>query len=517
MTVRIHRSKQGNLRRATQRFRTVIILYLIFCILPLGCIPPVITSTSTDSASTQSPTTTTAVESTVTSSLPPETTTVTTTPLTSTLTPASANSITFVAEADTQARESRPDTNYGDSPTMRVDGASDSDYEAFIRFSITGVSDGIESALIRLYVTDNDTSNGPAVYATDPSWNEMEVTWHQRPARIGAAVDNKDRLDTDTWAEYNVTPLVTGNGTFSFVLVADSSDSAVFSSREGSQPPQLVLTFRGDGNLPITPTFTPTELVDGAILIGAGDISECDNENDELTAQLLDAIPGTVFAVGDNAYSSGTINEYNNCYEPTWGRHKARTKPVPGNHEYRTPGAAGYYQYFDNISPYYAYDIGGWRIYALNSEIDVSANSPQVEWLQADLAANPRQCVLAYWHQPRWSSGTNHGNDTEFQTLWQIFFEAGAEVVVNGHEHNYERFAPMNASGQPDPMGVRAFVVGTGGRSLYKLGSPLPTSQVRNDTTYGVLKLILQESSYDWEFIPIAGSIFTDRGSADCH
>jgi hypothetical protein len=299
--------------------------------------------------------------------------------------------------------------------------------------------------------------------------------------------------------------------------VAESSDAVIFSSREGGQPPQLVVTFRGGGNLPITPTFTPTELVDGTIFVGAGDISECNNDNDELTAQLLDAIPGTVFTTGDNAYNSGTATEYNNCYDPTWGRHKDRTKPVPGNHEYETSGASGYFQYFDNIESYYAYDLGDWRIYALNSEISVSASSPQVAWLQADLAANPRQCVLAYWHRPRWSSGTNHSNDRDMQTLWQILYESGAEVVLNGHEHNYERFTPMNAAGQPDPSGLREFVVGTGGRDLYDFGSPLPTSEVRNDTTYGVLKLILRENGYEWEFVPIAGSTFTDSGRADCH
>lgn len=517
MTARTKRLQHEKMRRANIGFRTVIIIFLIFCVLPLGCAPPVVTPTQVDSTSIQSPTTTTAVEPSVTSSVSPATSTVTTTLPTSTLTPASANTLTFAAEADTYARESRPTTNYGDATTLRADGAGDSDYESFIRFTVAGVSGGIESALLRMYVTDNGTDNGPAVYATDPSWVETEVTWDHRPARTSPAVDNKDRLGTGAWVEYNVTPLVTGNGIFSFVLVADSSDSAVFSSREGEQPPQLVITMRGDGNLPITPTLTPTELVDGTIFVGAGDIAECDSENDEFTAQLLDAIPGTVFVIGDNAYESGTLNEYRNCYDPTWGRHKARTKPVPGNHDYRTSGASGYFQYFDNIASYYAYDLGGWRIYALNSEIDVSANSPQVAWLQDDLAANPRECVLAYWHRPRWSSGSNHGNGTEYQTLWQILYQAGAEVVLNGHEHNYERFAPMNATGQPDDQGLREFVVGTGGRGLYKFDSPLPTSEVRNDTTYGVLKLTLREASYEWEFIPIAGSTFTDRGSADCH
>jgi hypothetical protein len=253
------------------------------------------------------------------------------------------------------------------------------------------------------------------------------------------------------------------------------------------------------------------------VFVGAGDISTCDNDNDALTAQLLDSIPGTVFTTGDNAYSSGTYGEYTKCYEPTWGRHKDRTKPVPGNHEYNTSDASGYFQYFNDIPPYYAYNLGSWRIYALNSEIDVSAESSQVTWLLSDLAANPSQCVLAYWHQPRWSSGSHHGSGEKYQTLWETFYNAGAELVLNGHEHNYERFAPMNATGQAEPNGLLEIVVGTGGRNHYDFGTPLVTSEVRDATSYGVLKLTLRESSYDWEFIPAAGSTFTDHGSAECH
>ena len=192
-------------------------------------------------------------------------------------------------------------------------------------------------------------------------------------------------------------------------------------------------------------------------------------------------------------------------------------KPVPGNHEYLTSGASGYFQYFNNIDSYYAFNLGSWRVYALNSEVDVSAGSEQVKWLQADLAANPTQCVLALWHKPRWSSGKNHGSDTTFQTLWQIFYEAGAELIINGHEHNYERFAPMNAIGQADPQGLREFVVGTGGRNHYDFATILPNSEVHDSTSFGVLKLTLRPGSYDWQFIPVAGSTFTDSGSADCH
>jgi hypothetical protein len=231
----------------------------------------------------------------------------------------------------------------------------------------------------------------------------------------------------------------------------------------------------------------------------------------------LDNIPGTVFTAGDNAYTDGSYTEYLNCYDPTWGRHKSHTKPSPGNHDYLTSGAAGYFQYFNNVPSYYAYNLGSWRIYSLNSEISSSATSAQVTWLQNDLAANPAQCILAYWHKPRWSSGSNHGSNSSMQTLWQVLYDAGAELVINGHEHNYERFAEMNTSGAAVSQGLREIVAGTGGASLYPFGTPLAASQVRSNSAYGVLKLTLHTAGYDWQFVPIAGSTFTDSGSSNCH
>ena len=300
-------------------------------------------------------------------------------------------------------------------------------------------------------------------------------------------------------------------------MVADSQDGIVFSSRQGDQAPQLVLILRSENSATAAPTVTPTSSTESIVLAGAGDISSCRNDNDELTAQLLDSLPGTVFTVGDNVYPSGTYQQFMECYEPTWGRHKDRTRPVPGNHEYHIQDAAGYFEYFDNIEPYYAYTLGSWRIYALNSEIDVGADSPQVTWLLADLAANPSECVLAYWHRPRWSSGNHHGSNDKVQTLWQIFYDAGAELVINGHEHHYERFAEMDANGARTSSGLREIVVGTGGRSLYEFGSPLPASEVRLAFTSGILKLTLHPDSYDWDFIPVAGSTFTDQGRTPCH
>jgi len=398
-----------------------------------------------------------------------------------------------------------------------VDDTSDPDVESFIRFTVSGVSGPVENARVRLYTTTNGTKDGPAIYGTDPAWDEKDITWNKRPVRTSAALDNKGVINTNSWVEYDVTSLVTGNGTFSFVLAGDSNDAVTFSSLHGVQPPQLVITFNGTVTATTIPTITPTAPDGSVMFVGAGDISSCDNNNDELTAQLLDSIPGTIFAVGDNAYDRGTLSEFTNCYDPTWGRYKDRIKPVPGNHEYLTSGASGYFQYFNNIPSYYAYTLGSWRIYALNSEIDVSTSSEQVKWLQADLATNPSQCVLAYWHRPRWSSGTHHGSDETFQTLWQILSAAGAELVINGHEHNYERFAPMNAAGQADSLGLREFVVGTGGRDLYDFGRILPNSEVQNDTSFGVLNFTLRPTGYDWQFVPAAGSTFTDSGSTECH
>jgi calcineurin-like phosphoesterase family protein len=515
VTTSIKRLRPVNKRKPNSVTRFVIILFLILAISPLvACAPLLDQPITVTDGQTLTPTVEVPATATTTETAIPTETAATT----NTQTPASGTtSLTFMAEADARAKQTSPDTNYGNATTLQVDGASDPALESFIRFTVAGVSGPVQSARIRLYTTSNGTKNGPGIYATDPSWNEKDITWNKRPARTSEALDNKDNIAINTWVEYNVTAVVTDNGVYSFVLAGDSNDAVTFSSRQGIQPPQLVVTFSGN----VTPTETadipPTQSADSVTLIGAGDISSCDNNDDELTAQLLENAPGTIISVGDNAYESGTLSEYKNCYDPTWGRFKDRIKPVPGNHEYETSGALGYFQYFNNIPSYYAYNLGSWRIYALNSEIDVSASSQQVKWLQADLAANLSQCVLAYWHQPRWSSGNHHGSNPSYQTLWQILYEAGAELVINGHEHNYERFAPMNAAGQADPLGLREFVVGTGGRNHYSFGSILPNSQVHDDTSFGVLKLSLHPGSYDWQFVPAAGSTFTDSGSGTCH
>lgn len=262
------------------------------------------------------------------------------------------------------------------------------------------------------------------------------------------------------------------------------------------------------------------------VLTGAGDIASCTSSGDEATAALLDTIPGTVFTTGDNAYDAGSASEFASCYEPSWGRHKLRTMPSAGNHEYGTPGAAGYFAYFgsaagDPSRGYYSYDLGAWHIVVLNSNCSqvggCGAGSPQEQWLRGDMANHPTSCTLAYWHHARFSSGL-HGSNATYGPIWQALYDYDADVVVNGHDHDYERFAPQDPGGAPDPTrGIRQFVVGTGGKSHYAFTSVEPNSEVRNADTFGVLQLTLHSGSYDWAFVPESGKTFTDSGSNLCH
>jgi hypothetical protein len=241
---------------------------------------------------------------------------------------------------------------------------------------------------------------------------------------------------------------------------------------------------------------------------------------------LLDRIEGTVFTLGDNAYGSGTPAQFADCYAPTWGRHKARTRPAVGNHDYQTAHAAGYFDYFgeaagDPAKGYYSFDLGAWHVVVVNSNCGevggCKSGSPQEQWLREDLAAHPALCTAAMWHHPRYSSA-EHGDDASMHDIWKALWEAGAEVVLSGHDHTYERFAPQDADGKADPeSGLRQFVVGTGGRAEYKWGRLDANSEVRNNRTFGVLKLALHADSYDWEFVPVDGETFRDYGTEKCH
>ena len=229
-------------------------------------------------------------------------------------------------------------------------------------------------------------------------------------------------------------------------------------------------------------------------------------------------------ALGDLQYDNGTDNAFKRSYDPSFGRVYSITKPAAGNHEYQTKHAAGYFQYFgatagDPTKGYYSFDVGDWHIVALNSNcfaVSCAAGSPQEQWLRADLAAHPTLCSLVYWHHPRYSS-SQHGNNHGMLPLFQAAYDGGVDVALAGHDHDYERFALQDATGHADPNGVRQFVVGTGGRSHYRLRKVKPNSEAHNSNTFGVLALTLHPGSYDWNFVPEPGGQFTDSGSQPCH
>ncbi len=263
------------------------------------------------------------------------------------------------------------------------------------------------------------------------------------------------------------------------------------------------------------------------VLVGAGDIANCDRTEDEATATLLDSISGTVFTLGDNVYPNGTADEFADCYGPTWGRHLARTKPVSGNHDYDTSGAAGYYGYFGAVAApprgYYAYDLGAWRVVVLNSECGkvpggCGAGSPQERWLEADLDAHAASNVIAMWHRPRFTSQGAGGN-TALTALWDTLYDHGADLILTGHTHNYERFAPMRADGTLDTAhGIPSIIVGTGGAdSAPPISRRAPNSLRLFNDAYGVLKLTLHATTFDWEFVPIQGQSFADSGTGAVH
>ncbi|GGN58357.1 hypothetical protein GCM10011579_021590 [Streptomyces albiflavescens] len=432
---------------------------------------------------------------------------------------ATAATTTFTPVADTYVQSNTASTNYGTSTQFVVDNSPVR--QSFLKFTVSGVTDPVTSAKLRIraITNNNGSSNGGTFKAmTNTTWSETGTTWNNKPAIDGATLGTLGSVVPDGWYEIDVTSLVTGNGTFSVGATSPNNDGAYYDSREsGADAPQLVIT---TGTTP-PPTTTPPPSGD-PVLVGAGDISNS-GTGDTSTANLLDNIPGTVFTAGDNVYDSGTATEFATYYDPTWGRHKARTRPAPGNHDYNTSGATGYYNYFGaNAGPsgqgYYSYDLGNWHVVSLNSEVNMAVGSPQEQWLRSNLAASTKPCTLAYWHKPRFTSGANHAPDTSTGPLVQALYDNNADVIVAGHNHQYERFAPMNPGGQLDTTrGIRHFVAGMGGASHYSFGTIMPNSEARNSDTYGVLKFTLHANSYDWQFVPEAGKTYADSGTTSCH
>lgn len=281
------------------------------------------------------------------------------------------------------------------------------------------------------------------------------------------------------------------------------------------------------GTVAVTPTSstppTPVELP--AILLAVGDTGDCASTADEAVAALAASLPGTIALVGDLAYEAGSTADFARCFAPAWDALLARVRPAAGNHDYGTPGARDYFAHFGTAAGepgagYYSYDLGSWHVVVLNSNCDFVAggcgtDSPQIRWLNDDLAAHPDVCVLAYWHHPRFTSGL-HGDTVAMQPAWAALAHHHAALVVSGHDHHYERFAPLDAAGQPDPSGVRQLIAGTGGAQLYPILRVHPGSEVRDVNTHGLLQLSLFPGHYEWRFLPVAPGTFEDAGAAVC-
>jgi hypothetical protein len=272
------------------------------------------------------------------------------------------------------------------------------------------------------------------------------------------------------------------------------------------------------------PTPTPAATAAPIVLVGAGDIASCGLTADSDTARLIEGIAGTVFTAGDNAYEQGTAAQFQDCYDPTWGAFRDRTRPTPGNHDWGTGSLSAYLAYFGssavnaNGDPWYAYGLGGWRIIALDSDCGnvggCDASSPEGRWLTSELASNPASCTIAIWHHPRFSSG-EHGGTGSVDFFWKSLVAAGTELVINGHDHDYERFAALGSGGAPLANGTIEIVAGTGGASLRDFKTPVAGSTVRR-LAHGVLELRLSPDSVTWRFIEVGGAI-GDSGSAACH
>jgi len=297
---------------------------------------------------------------------------------------------------------------------------------------------------------------------------------------------------------------------------------------DGTFTVSLVVT--NSKSISSAPATTTAAVARGVLFVGAGNIATCGMTKDEATAALIDALPTAhVFTTGDNAFPNGSDAAYTNCYAPSWGRFLDRTRPVLGNHDYDTLNARGAFDYFGaRLGPpglgYYSYDLGTWHIIVLNDHgsdsLFLDPATPQGQWLTADLAAHTNLCTIAMWHVPLFNSSNVPGWTTspQHKPIWDTLYPAGVDIVINGQQHNYERFKPMTPGGDVDTArGIREFNVGTGGSSVEDFTVSIHPNSETRAAVYGVLQLTLKATGYDWKFLPIPGSNYSDSGSGTCH
>ena len=429
---------------------------------------------------------------------------------------------TVPAIADTTVEQAAATANHGASSLLQVDGKPV--FETLMRFDLRSFTTPIREARLRMHALDisngGSDRGGTVARIADNTWDEATVTWATKPAR-GSDVSSFGAVDPNEWAELDVTAAIKSGALVSFSLRSVSPDGAYFDSREvtGLGPELVVTTGPQD---PVV-TGQVVAAVGDAVCVPTGTVSATTCRHQAISDLVVNDAAVTAFlGLGDLQYDKGELANFRAAYEPSYGRAKAITKPVPGNHEYLTPGAAGYYEYFgplagDPSKGYYSFDVGAdWHVVALNTTCVVvacTAGSEQELWLRADLAASSRPCTLAFGHQPRFSSG-RHGEDLAVLLLWEALQQHGADVVLSGHDHHYERFGPLLPDGTSSATGMRSFIVGTGGRNLTGWVLPAPHSLARHKA-FGVLKLTLGTGAYSWRFVNEAGKAL-DSGMATC-
>lgn len=457
--------------------------------------------------------------------------------------------VTLLPLADAYVDSMKATRNYGKQKKLTADASSVR--QIFMRFDLTGLRGPVQEARLRIRVRKPKVSasaiGGSVARVAETTWSETGVTYDNRPTSLGPSVATLGAVKANTWVEVPVTSAVTTGRLLTLAVRSTSNDAAIYESREaGANAPQLIVTTgtntssssissssSSSSTTSSTTTTTTTTPPAGVVIAAAGDLvcppglgvtaTSCR----QLQVSNLVANDPSVqhfLALGDLQYDNGELANFQSAYAPSYGRFKTKTKPVPGNHEYQTPGASGYYSYFgaaagDPAKGYYSFNIGtDWRVVMLNSSCGVvscASTSVQTAFLTYDLAATARPCVVAAWHHPRFSSGQEHGNHTSVGPFWDVLQQVGADIVLSGHEHNYERFAPQLPSGAASANGIREFVVGTGGRSLYSFATPQPNSVVRLQT-FGVLKLTLGNRTYSWRFVGENGAVL-DSGTGTCH
>jgi calcineurin-like phosphoesterase family protein len=418
--------------------------------------------------------------------------------------------------------------------------------QTYLRFRLDGLTGGVTRTTLRIHA-ESANRGGFLVVAVPPdAWKGRATAWRDA-LPLGPVVGGSGPIDRPGWVAVALELPLPRQGPVLLALVAASTATARYASGEtGANGPRLeIQTAIGQRGQAAAAQSAAPAGGDTVKVVAAGDIA-CDPERpadpeegptvggtcaQQATADLASSLdPDAVLPLGDNAYTNGTLARYRQLYQPTWGRLDPISHPIPGNHEYITTAesvdAGGYFAYFRSRAGvvrkgWYSFDLGRWHLIALNGNCPPAGGcgpgSPQERWLRADLAAHPNACVLAYWHEPRFSSG-RHGNNTAYGAFWDDLYRAGAELVLNGHDHDYERFAPQAPDGRRDPArGIREFVVGTGGANLRAFHAVEPNSEVRHNTNFGVLLLELRPDGYGWRFASTAGGSFSDSGSGACH